>query len=155
LFKNSKNGKQNTKKANKIGESVFEPGLGFDEHSKNKTPVSGNAIPVLGVKPKRGRYVFWLFFKIGLCSAISFKRSRRELSIDVAEHRSTLKNYQIRTTPVLVSYPKQIYYSPKKRGLFLLKVFTRFIFLVKIYVSHFKKSCMSKYLTRVKNSPPG
>ena len=54
----------------------------------------GNAIPVLGVKPKRGWYVFWLFFKIGLCSAISFKRSQRELSIDVAEHTSMLKNYQ-------------------------------------------------------------
>jgi len=38
--------------------------------------------------------LFWLFFKIGICSAISFKRSRRELSFDVAEHRSTLKNYQ-------------------------------------------------------------
>jgi len=32
------------------------------------------------------------FFKIHRCSAISFKRSRRELSIDVAEHRSILKN---------------------------------------------------------------
>jgi len=30
---------------------------------------------------------------VGLCSAISFKRSRRELSTDVAEQRSTLKNY--------------------------------------------------------------
>jgi len=64
-------------------------------HSKNKNPVLGNAIPVLGVKPKRGLYVFWLFFKVGTFSAISFNRSRprRELSIDVAEHRSTLKNY--------------------------------------------------------------
>jgi len=57
-------------------------------------PVMGNAIPVLGVKPKRVWCVVWLFFKIGLCSAVSFKRSRRELSIDVAEHRSMLKNYQ-------------------------------------------------------------
>jgi len=31
------------------------------EHSENKTPVLGDAIPVLGVKPKRG-HVFWLFF---------------------------------------------------------------------------------------------
>jgi len=61
-------------------------------YSKNKSPVSGNAIPVLGVKPKRGWYVFWLFFKIDLCSAISFIRSRRELLIDVAEQRSILKN---------------------------------------------------------------
>ena len=36
--------------------------------------------------------MFWLFFKIEQCSAISFKRSRRELSIDVAEHRSILKS---------------------------------------------------------------
>jgi len=36
--------------------------------------------------------VIGLFFKIDLCSTISFKRSRRELSIDVAEHRSILKD---------------------------------------------------------------
>jgi len=30
----------------------------------------------------------------GLCSAISFERSRRELFIDVAKHGSMLKNYQ-------------------------------------------------------------
>jgi len=53
----------------------------------------GNTIPV-GVKPKRGQYVFWLFFKIGPCSAISFKSSRRGLFIEVAEHRSMLKNDQ-------------------------------------------------------------
>ena len=39
----------------------------------------------------RGFCVFWLFFKIGLRSAISFERSRRELSIDVAEQRPMLK----------------------------------------------------------------
>ena len=33
-----------------------------------------------------------VIFKIGLCSAISFKRSQRELSIDVAEHSSIMKN---------------------------------------------------------------
>jgi len=44
------------------------------------------------VKPKQGFYVFWLFFKIDLYSAISFKRSSRELSIDVAKHRSALNN---------------------------------------------------------------
>ena len=54
-------------------------------------PVSRNAMPVLGVRPKWGWYVLF-FFKIGLCSAISFKRSRRELSVDVAEHRSILKS---------------------------------------------------------------
>ena len=60
------------------------------QHCRNKTP--GNAIPVLSMKLQLGWYVFWLFFKIDLCSAISFKRSRRELSIDVAEHKSMSKN---------------------------------------------------------------
>jgi len=36
--------------------------------------------------------VFWLFFKMELCLATSFKRSRRELSIDVAVHSSFLKS---------------------------------------------------------------
>ena len=40
----------------------------------------------------REQWKFWLFFKIGLCSAISLKRSERELSIDVTEHSSILKN---------------------------------------------------------------
>jgi len=35
--------------------------------------------------------VFWLFFMIDLCSAISFKSSRRELSIDVTKHGSILE----------------------------------------------------------------
>ena len=52
-----------------------------------------------------------LFFKTDLSSAISFKRSRRELFIAVAEHRYTLKNTKIRSTPVLVSYPKQVQHS--------------------------------------------
>jgi len=38
------------------------------------------------------RGLFWSFFKIAPCSAISLKRSRRDLSIDVAEHRSTFEN---------------------------------------------------------------
>jgi len=40
----------------------------------------------------REKCVFWLFCKIGLYSAISFKTSRRERSIDVAEHSSILKS---------------------------------------------------------------
>ena len=39
--------------------------------------------------------MFWLFFEIDLCSAISFKRSQRELSIDVAEHRSILEHKRV------------------------------------------------------------
>jgi len=58
--------------------------------TEKKTPF-WRMISILGVKPKRGS-VFWLFFKIGLCSATSFKRARRERSIDVAEHRFILKN---------------------------------------------------------------
>ena len=46
-------------------------------------------------------------FKIGLCSAISFRRSRRELSIDMAEHRSMLKNYQNTNYPRFGLIPKQ------------------------------------------------
>jgi len=40
--------------------------------------------------------VFWSLFKINLCSVTSFKRSRRELSIDVAEHRLSWKITKIR-----------------------------------------------------------
>jgi len=48
----------------------------------------------MGLSKKIQEYcVFWLFFKIGVCSAISFERFRRELFINVAEHRSMSKNY--------------------------------------------------------------
>jgi len=52
--------------------------------------VEGMLYLFLGMDLRRGR-ILVIFFKIDPCSAISFKRSRRELSIDVAEHRSTLK----------------------------------------------------------------
>jgi len=39
----------------------------------------GNAIPVLGVKLKRGLYVFWYFYNIGLCSA-TMEIARRGVS---------------------------------------------------------------------------
>jgi len=71
------------------------------------------------VKPKRGWYVFWLFFEIGLGSAISFKRSRRELPIDVAEHRSMLENYQN------MHYPR-FSFIPKTGIVFLQKGFCFF-----------------------------
>jgi len=41
---------------------------------------------------KTGVVYILVIFEERHSSAISFKRSRRELSIDVAEHRSTLKN---------------------------------------------------------------
>jgi len=53
-----------------------------------------SSVPVFNVKGKQWYYVFLLAFKINLCLATSFKRSRRELSIDVADHRSMLKNNQ-------------------------------------------------------------
>jgi len=58
------------------------------------------AIPVLGMKPKRGCYVICLFFKIGL-TAISFKRSGWDLSIHIAEHGSMFKITFICATPGL------------------------------------------------------
>jgi len=60
---------------------------------------------------KRGWYVFWLFFKIGVYSAISFKR--RGLSIDVAEHRSTMKNYPNTHYPRYSFMPKAGIEYPK------------------------------------------
>ena len=60
----------------------------------------------MGVKLKWGNYVFCLIFKVGLCSAISFKKSRRELSIDVAEHRSILKSKgEVRTLVIFQDRP--------------------------------------------------
>ena len=46
--------------------SIIGFGIFSDIHRKHKTPVLGNAIPVLGVKPKRGWYVLRWFFKIDL-----------------------------------------------------------------------------------------
>ena len=59
---------------------------------------------------------------MGICSAMPFKRSRRELSIGVAEHRSILKNYlsTVGTTPVLVSRPNQVMYSIARTGILFI-----------------------------------
>ena len=47
------------------------------------------------VKPKRGVVgILVVFQDRGLCTAITFKSSWRELSNDVTEHRSMLKKYQ-------------------------------------------------------------
>jgi len=61
----------------------------------------------------REQYVFWLFFKKGLCSATSFERSRWELSIDVAEHRSILKNNHKTYNPRFSFTPKTGIAFPK------------------------------------------
>ena len=75
------------------------------------------------MKLKRGWYVFCSFFKIGLCLAISLKRSRRELSIDVAEHRHTLK--QPKYTILQVLFHIQNKYSVPRNGGFVFTVFER------------------------------
>ena len=61
-----------------------------DATVKTKHPFQG--MLNLGMKSKRGQYVFRLFFKIALCSATSLKRSRREFFMDVDEPSSILKN---------------------------------------------------------------
>jgi len=81
-------------------------------------PRFGECYTCFGYETKTGVVRIWLFFKIGLCSAISFKRSRRELSIDVAEHRPMLKNYQ--NTPRFSFIPKTGMAFPKTGVLFLL-----------------------------------
>jgi len=77
---------------------------------QKRNPRFAECYTCFGCETKTGVVnIYRLFFKIGLCSAISFKMSRRELSIDVAEHRPMIKkNTKIRTAPVLVSYPKQV-----------------------------------------------
>jgi len=47
--------------------------------------------------------------KIDLCSAISFQRSQLELSIGMAEHKSTIENYPNGvTTLVLILHSNQV-----------------------------------------------
>jgi len=87
-------------------------------HRVKTKPVLGNAVPVLGVKPKRGWYVFRLVFEIGVCSAISSESFRRELSIDVAEHRTIVKNFQIKHYPPFSFTPETGKAFPKTRFCF-------------------------------------
>ena len=69
---------------------------------------------------KTGIVFFFVFFVIGQCSVISFEKSRRELAIDVAEHRSMLKNYH-NTKYLCFSFtPKTGIAFPKTDVLFLL-----------------------------------
>jgi len=57
----------------------------------------------------------WSVFKIYPCSATSFKRPRWELSTDVAEHRSTLKNDQNKYNPRFSFIPRTGIAFPRKR----------------------------------------
>jgi len=69
----------------------------------------------LGRETKAGVVVFWLFFKMDISSAISFKRSRRELSTDMAEYRSMLKSFRNTHYPRF-SFLTQNRYSIPKTG---------------------------------------
>jgi len=89
-------------------------------HSKNKTPILGNAVSVLGMKLKQGQYVFWSFFKIDLCSATSMESSRQDLLNDMAEQRSILKTNQNTYYPRFSFTPKTCVSFPKTGVSFLL-----------------------------------
>ena len=93
-------------------------GIGLCEHSKNKTPVLGNAIPVLVLKLKRGKCV-GLFFNIDLCSASSMGSSRRDLLNDMTEHRPIFKNNQSTYHPRFAFTPKTGISIPQNGVLFL------------------------------------
>jgi len=84
-------------------------------YSKYKTPFRGSFVPVLGVKPKRGWYVFWLFFNIDQCSATSLESSRRDLLNDMAERLPIWKK-KGRTIPVLVSHTHKTALAFPKTG---------------------------------------
>jgi len=75
-------------------------------HSKTKTPFWGMLYTRFGCETKTGTY-FGYFSRLAyVCSAIPFKRSRQELSIDVAEHKCTLKNYKNAHYPRFSFIPK-------------------------------------------------
>jgi len=57
------------------------------------------------MKVKQGQSVTWLFLKINLSTAISMKRSRRELSFDMVIHGGILKK-QITLFPCFTFIPK-------------------------------------------------
>jgi len=61
-----------------------------------------------------------LFLKINVCSATSFKRSRRDLSIDIAEHYLILKNNPSSYYPHFSFTTKTGIVLPKTGVLFLL-----------------------------------
>jgi len=90
-------------------------------HSKIKTPVLRIDVPVLGVKLIKLGDVDWLFSKIDSCSAISFKRYRRELFIDVAERTTILKNNQNTYYPSF-SFTSKTHIAFLKNGCFVINV---------------------------------
>jgi len=88
---------------------------------KKQIPRFGECYTCFGYKTKTGvlRILVVFFFKIGLCSAIIQKVSARAF-VDVAEHRSILKNYQSTYHPRFSFIPKTGSGFPKTEVLFVL-----------------------------------
>ena len=106
-------------------------------HGKNKTPVLGDPIPVLGMKLKRGWSVFWYFLNINLCSATLMESSRRDLLNDMAENMPILKNNQNTCHPRFT--PKTGIAFPTTRFCFYCVAFTPTLWataLSEIFVGH-------------------
>ena len=77
------------------GKSPRNPRKSFLEklRSKNKNPVLGSAIPVLGVKPKRGSY-FSNFLTKTYIQPHQWKAVGRDLLNDMTGHKNILKSNQ-------------------------------------------------------------
>jgi len=76
-----------------------------------------NAIPVLGMKLKRGWSVC---FNINLCWVPSMERSRRDLSNDMAEHRPNLKKKTLKYVPPPFWFHTHNRYSISQNGVWFL-----------------------------------
>ena len=91
---------------------AYQVGLQFPHKLNNRF---GECYICFGCETKTRVYVFRLFFKVGLCSAISFERSRRELIPLIWLNIGLCWKFsKIRTTPVLLSHPEQVKHSPKR-----------------------------------------
>jgi len=71
----------------------------------------------MGMKVKQGANVIGLFLKTNLSTAISMKRSRRELSIDMFIHKSIYKNDEITFIPCFTFPPNGLVFTVNKRAL--------------------------------------
>ena len=85
------NVEQSWKYVTEFAFAFVENKIRFYCYTVKSKPSFGECFRWFWCETKTGWYLFWLFFEVGLCSAIPIKRSRRELSIDVADHRSILK----------------------------------------------------------------
>ena len=85
-----------------------------------RNPRFGECYTCFGCETKNGGGAYFDYFSRQACLAISLNRSRRELSIDVAEHRSTMKNYENSHYLRFSFIPNTSIAFPKMGGLFLL-----------------------------------